>query len=71
MSPESGKRAANAHRSKHENMKQARRREDMEARKENRDRRFLREILSDVPRSSAQFNSTYSDITLGACIEFE
>src|SRR6266498_1112780 len=55
VSPNSGKRAANVHRSKHEIMKRARMKEEMEARREVRDRKFMREILADVPPCSAQF----------------
>ena len=62
VSPNSGKRAANVHRSKHEIMKRARMKEEMEARREVRDRKFMREILADVPPCSAQFDGSWFQI---------
>ena len=46
-SPDFGKRAANAHRIKHETKKKARMKQESEARKELRDRRFLHEVHQD------------------------
>ncbi|KAF9531631.1 hypothetical protein CPB83DRAFT_904294 [Crepidotus variabilis] len=48
LSPETGKRAVYAHRSKHESKKQARRREEMEARREIRERHFLKEVENEA-----------------------
>jgi len=67
LSPESQKRAANAamsaQRSKHESMKQARRKAEMEARREQRDSHFLREVLSEVPQASGHYNGMHFNFT--------
>lgn len=55
-SPDFGKRAVNAHRKKHETMKRARMKEELEARKAMQEREFLRQVLSEVHEGSAKFN---------------
>jgi hypothetical protein len=55
-SPDFGKRAVNAHRVKHEAMKRARMKQELEARREMRERIFLREVLSDVHQGSTTLN---------------
>ena len=56
MSPEFGKRAVNAHRIKHETMKRARMRQELEARKALRDREILHSVLSNAHQGSPRFD---------------
>ena len=66
-----GKRVMNARRIKHETMKRARMKQELEARKELRDRDLLREVLSNVHQGSAKFNSRpISNFSPPICLQF-
>ncbi|KAF9474220.1 hypothetical protein BDN70DRAFT_936821 [Pholiota conissans] len=57
LSPESKKRSLNAHKTSRRNAKQEKWEREKEARKEQRERHFLRDILSDLPPAHANANS--------------